>query len=65
MNLAVTTLITIFLYCICVTSSPIVTIKNGTLQGSIISSRTGRDIYAFQGIPYARPPIGELRFEVR
>lgn len=45
-------------------ATPLVRIKNGTLQGSIMVTRKGREIEAFRGIPYAQPPIGELRFEV-
>uniref|UniRef100_A0A0C9QW23 ESTF_1 protein n=2 Tax=Fopius arisanus TaxID=64838 RepID=A0A0C9QW23_9HYME len=46
-----------------VSATPRVTIKNGTLEGSVLQSRKGRDFLAFRGIPYARPPIGELRFQ--
>ena len=42
----------------------LVNIKNGTLEGSIMKTRKGLDIFAFRGIPYALPPLGELRFEV-
>ena len=45
-------------------SKPLVNIKNGTLEGTIMSSRKGRSIFGFRGIPYALPPLGELRFEV-
>lgn len=40
----------------------IVNIEEGSLQGKIISSRNGRNISAFIGVPYAEPPIGDLRF---
>ncbi|XP_043271072.1 venom carboxylesterase-6-like [Venturia canescens] len=43
--------------------SPIVQIKNGTLEGIVVKSRNGREIASFRGIPYAQPPVGELRFE--
>lgn len=49
---------------ICAISNPIVNIKNGTLEGSLMKSRKGREFAAFRGIPYALPPLGELRFEV-
>ncbi|XP_043270961.1 venom carboxylesterase-6-like [Venturia canescens] len=44
-------------------ASPMVHVKNGTLEGSIMQSRNGREFAAFRGIPYAQPPIGSLRFE--
>jgi para-nitrobenzyl esterase len=40
------------------TSDPIVQIDTGTLRGTHIGSTI-----AFRGIPYARPPVGELRWE--
>ena len=43
---------------------PLVTIKNGTLEGTIMKTRKGRDLLGFRGIPYATPPLGSLRFEV-
>lgn len=43
---------------------PIAKTPNGTLHGMTMPTRLGRDIYAFLGIPYAAPPIGELRFKV-
>ena len=46
------------------TADPIVKIKNGTLEGTFMRSRKGREFAAFRGIPYALPPLGELRFEV-
>ncbi|XP_069696455.1 juvenile hormone esterase-like [Periplaneta americana] len=41
----------------------IVTLKQGRLRGHILESRKGRPIYAFQGIPFAKPPVGDLRFK--
>ena len=45
-------------------SNILVNIKNGTLEGSIMKTRKGLNFFAFRGIPYALPPLGELRFEV-
>jgi Carboxylesterase family len=45
-------------------AGPKVTIGQGTLVGKTMPSRQGNKIYAFQGIPYAAAPVGELRFMV-
>ncbi|KAK5647710.1 hypothetical protein RI129_002602 [Pyrocoelia pectoralis] len=42
---------------------PIVKIKQGTLRGKVNSDYQGNRYYSFQGIPYAEPPIGDLRFK--
>ncbi|XP_018575849.1 venom carboxylesterase-6-like isoform X2 [Anoplophora glabripennis] len=42
---------------------PIVDTKYGVIKGKIICSRSGTPFYAFQGIPYAKPPVGNLRFK--
>lgn len=53
-------------FLLAVATSPTVNIKNGTIQGSVLKSHiNGRDIFSFQGIPYALPPTGNLRFQVR
>ncbi|XP_034947795.1 venom carboxylesterase-6 [Chelonus insularis] len=46
-----------------VNASIIVKIKNGTLEGSLMKTRLGREFLSFRGIPYALPPLGDLRFE--
>lgn len=35
-----------------------------TIRGHVLKSTNGNDYYAFQDIPYAKPPVGELRFAV-
>uniref|UniRef100_A0A1B6C6N1 Carboxylesterase type B domain-containing protein n=2 Tax=Clastoptera arizonana TaxID=38151 RepID=A0A1B6C6N1_9HEMI len=42
---------------------PIIPTTCGTVQGVYLQSRNGRTFSAFFGIPFAKPPIGELRFE--
>ena len=41
-------------------SSPTVTVKNGTLQG-LYNQAWDQDF--FLGVPYALPPVGQLRFK--
>ncbi|KAF5306931.1 hypothetical protein FQA39_LY00161 [Lamprigera yunnana] len=43
---------------------PIVFTSKGSMRGSIIKSVLGRDIYSFRKIPYAKAPVGELRFKL-
>lgn len=42
----------------------IVRIKSGQVKGYKIASSYNYQYYNFLGIPYAKPPIGELRFKV-
>lgn len=46
------------------TASPIVTIKTGKLKGRTAVDENGSTYLSFQGIPYAKPPLGSLRFKV-
>lgn len=41
-----------------------VTIEEGIVEGAIIENRYGNPYYSFKGIPYAEPPLGDLRFKV-
>ncbi|KAK7872816.1 hypothetical protein R5R35_006695 [Gryllus longicercus] len=43
--------------------APVIETTEGKVRGSVLLSRNGRTIYAYQGIPYAKPPVGELRFK--
>ena len=43
---------------------PLVTVMQGALRGHYFTSRKGRQFVGFQGVPYAKPPLGELRFRV-
>lgn len=40
-----------------------VTLPIGELSGYISTTRNGKEFVAFEGVPYAKPPIGALRFE--
>lgn len=44
--------------------SPRVRIKEGELVGTTYTLPNSRKVYAFLGIPYAAPPIGDDRFAV-
>ncbi|XP_022129095.2 juvenile hormone esterase [Pieris rapae] len=43
-------------------SNPIVETSQGKLQGLLSESDSGTKFYTFKSIPYAKPPINELRF---
>lgn len=45
-------------------SEPVVTVKQGKLKGKVAEDYKGGKFYSFQGIPYAKPPVGDLRFKV-
>lgn len=44
--------------------SPIVQLNNGKVQGVVLKSTGGREFFGYIGIPFAKPPIGSLRFKV-
>lgn len=47
-----------------VKNEPIVNTRTGHIRGLVQESITGDKYLAFKGIPYAKPPVGQLRFEV-
>lgn len=38
--------------------------EQGTLQGVVQVARNGDNYHAYRGIPYAQPPVDELRWKV-
>lgn len=56
--------ISCILFLSAVNCDPVVHVTKGALRGQILKSRDGRDFYSFTGIPYAKPPINDLRFKV-
>lgn len=53
----------IFSYFIIINGDVKVNIKYGTIEGFEYKCVKGKNYNVFLGIPYAKPPIGELRFE--
>lgn len=45
-------------------SNPIVKINDGELKGVESINENGTKYYSFMGIPFAEPPVGNLRFKV-
>lgn len=56
------TIFTIFWVCNNI-SSEIVETENGEVAGTILQTWTDLDFHAFYGIPFAKAPINELRFQ--
>ena len=48
-----------------VSGDPIVKTKYGNIQGFEFKAARGSEAEVFLGIPFAKPPVGELRLEVR
>ncbi|XP_012287399.1 venom carboxylesterase-6-like [Orussus abietinus] len=43
--------------------APIVRVKQGLLKGYVERNVAGGEFFCFRGIPFAEPPVGELRFQ--
>lgn len=43
--------------------TPVITTANGQVQGRVGNSRNGLEYWQFLGIPYAKPPLGHLKFQ--
>nr|AFL37259.1 esterase [Lygus lineolaris] len=46
-----------------IAQQPVVTTTLGTLKGLTLKTISGRPFHAFQGVPYAKPPVGKHRFK--
>ena len=55
--------VVIFFFAVVLVSSEIVEIDNGKINGLLIKSTAGKSVLSFSRIPYAVPPINELRFQ--
>lgn len=44
---------------------PIIKTSHGKVRGVTSENLEGNTFYKFLGIPYGKPPVGELRFRVR
>ncbi|CAB3246733.1 unnamed protein product [Arctia plantaginis] len=40
-----------------------VNVSEGLLEGEVVQNEYGGTFYSFKGIPYAQPPVGNLRFK--
>lgn len=54
----------VFLYSVMKNNLVEVIVRHGRLRGIVEENVLGGNFFAFRGIPYAKPPIGELRFQV-
>ncbi|KAK3932195.1 Venom carboxylesterase-6 [Frankliniella fusca] len=43
--------------------APVVETRAGRISGKVLTSDGGRQYYAYLGVPYAKPPVGDLRFK--
>lgn len=52
--------------CICTghENGPIANTKYGMVEGKQLGLHNGNTVNSFLGIPYAAPPVGELRWQV-
>lgn len=54
----------LLVYLVClfnINAEPLIRISQGILDGTVQLSKNGRRYAAFLGIPYAKPPVGDLR----
>lgn len=41
-----------------------VKVTEGIIEGVVVNNEYGCPYFSFKGIPYAEPPVGDLRFKV-
>ncbi|XP_046434785.1 juvenile hormone esterase-like isoform X1 [Neodiprion fabricii] len=46
-----------------VMAGPVVNVKQGLLRGAEVENEFGGSFISFKGVPYAAPPVGDLRFK--
>jgi hypothetical protein len=66
--MVVLVLVGIFSFLVSVTQSslkPVVKVQQGFLEGKLLTSARSKNRFTgFLGIPYAKPPVGDLKFKV-
>ena len=63
----VTMLVVIFTFwshLLSVEADLVVNTKHGPVEGHVVNLADGTQVRSFLGIPFAKPPTGELRFRV-
>nr|UUB32753.1 carboxylesterase COEA2 [Dendroctonus rhizophagus] len=55
--------ILLFLFLVNVAAQVLVTLPQGQIKGHEVQSFTNKPYQAFEGIPFAKPPLGPLRFQ--
>lgn len=58
-------LLAVLLVPLVLASGPVVKTKQGQVEGFYYPLSDGRNARLFFGVPFGKPPVGDLRFEVR
>ena len=51
--------------CQAVVASPVIVSTLGQMRGMVVGTKQGALVDVYYGVPYAKPPVGKLRFKVR